>query len=182
MFKVIIHELFHYYNIDNNRCSNVLNEYFDIIGYDNCNEAYVETLALLINSHIIASITQTSIREILVDEILHSFFQVSKILDVMGYETYPDKITIRQHTSVCSYYIGKLCLLLNYNELISEVQKSWIISDFVYENSFDRLGQYNETINRMLRFINEKRDGTSLFSNLKMCLYDLGIFIVRSRS
>jgi hypothetical protein len=127
ILKVLIHELIHYYKIDTDSFSSeakTLNEKimskFKIDGYDRCNEAFTELIAVTIHSLYLSCVLNIDVSILLKYETIFSLFQMKKILkhfkksnpkfeDIRSISIYP-----KQTTSVFSYYIIKTLLLLNH--------------------------------------------------------------------
>lgn len=140
--KVLIHELIHFYGIDFH-CEmknykfvkDIIGKYIEIEGTDSCNESYTETLAVLINSCLHSQTYKLNLTDVIHNEIKFSLFQVAKIISHFGGKSLDDlkskKITIKQNTSVSSYFIVKLCLLYNIEEFLQFVCKTNLKCDNV---------------------------------------------------
>ena len=173
IYKVIIHELCHYYNIDNNVKTNIkLSKIFNIDdNVDSQIESYIETCATIFNSLIYSKTHNINFVYIINYEIKFSFYQVTKILNYYGAVSVSDmidnKILNRQKTSVLSYYIIKLGMLLNINELFElwklnnlNIKNNSEEYNIFYINSINVLKKYNNifeniTIERKSKFINK---------------------------
>lgn len=127
ILKVLFHELVHYYKIDTDSFSNeanllnkkIINE-FKIDGYDRCNEAFTELIAVTLHSIYLSCILNIDVKKLLEYELLFSLFQTKKILKHFK-KTEPEfndiknrLINPKQTTSVFSYYVIKTLLLLNH--------------------------------------------------------------------
>lgn len=145
-YKVLIHELIHYYHFDFSIMDSSYQKLDDLIqlpsveGFDAINECYTESFAIIIHSLMFAYQNNNSLNnsqlitefyEILKTEISFITFQVAKILSIFGASTIKDyfsgKIILRQQTSFRSYFIIKLMLLLNINDLLKFMDENVII-------------------------------------------------------
>jgi hypothetical protein len=118
LYKVLIHELIHYYRIDSRNNSDFYlsydNQVRQILNYSGTNylfEAYTEFLAVIIHSMWLISFTDetnvlTVFYEIINDEIRFQKLQCKKILDYYGINNLGER-TINTYTSVISYYFLK---------------------------------------------------------------------------
>ena len=128
IYKVLIHELIHFYGIDfyvyDKNYSTVekyLDNNFCIHGFDRPNESYTETLAILFHTMFVSKYVGENLDILLWKEFVHSLIQVGKILDFYKLKSITDvqkldsqcKSTLHQKTSVFSYYIIKSSFLLN---------------------------------------------------------------------
>jgi hypothetical protein len=123
IYKVLIHELIHFYRLDFDSHNNMLDTYFNklynIVGKNYINEAITETLANIINLCLVSYYNKTNINNLLNTEILFSLFQSYKLFDYVGYNNHIDwSIQFKQNTSVFSYYIIKCALLYNIVDFI----------------------------------------------------------------
>lgn len=123
-YKVLIHELIHYFGID--FCQNdtvyeeiekIFRDNFKIHGIDKVNESYTEALAIFINSIIFSVINSKTFDEVIKTEIIFSRFQVAKILNYFGITKFNDIGKINQSTSITSYYVVKYLFLENLESL-----------------------------------------------------------------
>ena len=126
-FKVLIHELVHYYGLDFNNHPHVLakmSEHRDKVLRINCsdyvNETYTELLGLTLHSVIFAHIHKISFDYILNYELFFTLFQIAKMIKFFGGDTVDSlyEITLNQTTSMCSYIICKGMFLANYHDLL----------------------------------------------------------------
>lgn len=122
LYKVLIHELIHFYGLDfhcmDNKAKPIMdyiNKTFNISGFDAANESYTETLALIIHSCFVYFYTQKPMEQILQNEIKFTLFQVAKICAYYSIGSVSELKTrqIKQTSSICSYYIVKSSLLIN---------------------------------------------------------------------
>ena len=134
-------------------------------------ESYIETCATIFNSLIYSKTHNINFVDIINYEIKFSFYQVTKILNYYGAVSVSDmidnKILNRQKTSVLSYYIIKLGMLLNINELFElwklnnlNIKNNSEEYNIFYINSINVLKKYNNifeniTIERKSKFINK---------------------------
>lgn len=124
-FKVLIHELIHYYQYDCDHSSpkyqglnRSISNRFKIHGFDQVNEAYTDTLAILFHTAICNDDPLNTFNY----EVKHSLIQAAKILEFINAPSDVDKIAkITQTTSAFSYYVVKASLLLNSNQFINIV-------------------------------------------------------------
>jgi hypothetical protein len=145
ILKVMIHELIHFFNIDfyvYDEGYKELNEYlcnkYNVEHIDCPNESYTECLAVLINSCFTSYYTNISIKQILLYEILFTFFQISKILNFYNIKSFgeleleSENKKIIQTTSVFSYFIVKGSLLFNLKKVIEFIKDD--INNIVIKN------------------------------------------------
>jgi hypothetical protein len=124
-FKVLIHELIHYYQYDCDHSSptyhalnNHISNRFKIHGFDQVNEAYTDTFAILLHT----AICNDDIINTLNYELKHCLIQAAKILEFINAPSDINKITkITQTTSALSYYVVKAGLLLNSDKFIPNI-------------------------------------------------------------
>jgi hypothetical protein len=119
--KVLIHELVHYFKIDSSKYNyypfiNYIKSQYNIEGTMLPNESYTEIIAVLIHCCYISK-TQKQLQTYINLERNFSLFQAAKIIHL-----YP---TIRQTTSVFSYYILKACVFNSdtINMIFSDITK-----------------------------------------------------------
>jgi hypothetical protein len=133
VYKVLIHELVHFYGIDfyigdigYDKLENYISNNFCLSGFDRPNEAYTETLAVLLHTLFISVYMKENYSLLLRKELIHSCIQVNKILDFFNFKTIDDMYKknsstcdaeIDQRTSVFSYYILKTSLLFDVNKI-----------------------------------------------------------------
>jgi hypothetical protein len=149
-YKVLIHELFHYHMFDFHNTD----LYYDelermihipkIIGIDMLNEAYTESMAIIINTMFFSVICLENgviknngnrqydqvfvlFTKVLKDEIAFIMFQIAKVLSIFGCTNFNSflngECVIEQYTSFRSYFIIKLMLLSNINSLIEMIDR-----------------------------------------------------------
>lgn len=162
-YKVLIHELIHFFDIDfyvddnvYKKINAIFNKHINVIGFDRVNESYTEALAMLIHSAFFSVIvSNTKINKILSYEMLWTQFQVAKILNHYNCKTFDDiyNAQLQQYTSVCSYYIVKCFLMLNYNMLFSFWNKNGF---FIISENKNSENEYVELYNKVIKFDNDK--------------------------
>jgi hypothetical protein len=154
IYKVLIHELIHYFSVDfgfetdgYNKAEEHIQKIININGEDRLFESYTETMANIIHCCLLEKITQINITKLLELEISFSLLQIGKILNYYGMESYRDifnksKNKINQSTSVLSYFIIKGSLLFKLDEFI----------DFTKENIIfgEKLDDYLDLINNTI--------------------------------
>lgn len=145
-YKVLIHELFHYYRFDFSshdpyypELEHMINTNINIDGVDMLNESYTETIAIIINSLLISVINfdnndvAINILSILKTELSFIMYQVAKIICVFGGTSINDiinnKIIIKQTTSVRSYFIIKMFLLSNLDGFLELINHDMVLQD-----------------------------------------------------
>jgi len=190
-YKVLIHEMIHFYNFDfdclsemNSKLKNIFNKYFKIENdNDALSESYVEVLALTIHSVIMAKLFNKHFDEVFSYEYRFALFQTAKILYFWNLLEYDDIFThtIKQNTSVFSYYIIKLMFLMNYDKLLTY----WKNNGFVINNDNDIFIQFYEyiimnktddikVINKMIGDIkNIKNKDRFVYKTLRMSVYQI---------
>ena len=190
-YKVLIHELIHYFGIDfyitdpiYKRIDNIFKNNFIIDGIDRVNEAYTEILALTIHSVIYGVLHKKQFSEIIAYEKLFSQYQVAKILECMNIFKFEDLTSkkIIQSTSVCSYYIIKCIFLLNINIFLNYWTKHGYFINDKTNNSFFEIYQQianirsinTKIINDMISFINQnKNENSFVFTTMRMTMFQL---------
>ena len=134
IYKVLIHELIHFYELDFNSNYNNLNNIIDlyckklynISGKNHDNEAFTEIMANIINCCLVSYYTKKDVNKIFNIEVLFSLFQAYKLFTYFGYDTrnIDWHIQFKQNTSVFSYYIIKCALLYNISDFIKLFEDS----------------------------------------------------------
>lgn len=126
VYKVLTHELIHYFSLDYhcNYCAidEAIAKMFNVKGANSCNESYTEALATILYSTVLAYYHKRNYYKIIANEIKFTLFQSSKIMAYFGCEEIFDKTEINQTTSVMSYYFLKLVLLANHNNFIKFIE------------------------------------------------------------
>jgi len=172
-YKVLTHELIHYYELDFHFTSNyykkleAILDVPDIIGIDRLNESYTESLTILIMSCFMYYYNKFDepIKYYINKEIIFSLFQFAKILKLFGASKFDDyldkKIIIKQHTSVRSYFFIKTFLLLNLKDFLE------FLDDSFYVNNI-RLIEFGKLINTSYKQLkDEHKQIIDYFINLK---------------
>jgi len=176
IYKVLIHELVHYYNIDMNfsrshvkDCDDEIKNIFSIEpnSVDYVNESYTEIVAMMIHTSYISYITKIDLYLLLWLELSFTMIQVAKIIsyydlkksECMIKETYGcNKKKISQSTSVLSYFIIKGCLFYEFTKILKfmdddiifnnrETYYAIIIKDALVNNKF------HDTVNNNINFL-----------------------------
>jgi hypothetical protein len=172
-YKVLMHELIHYYQLDFHFTSNyykkleAILDVPDIIGIDRLNESYTESLTILIMSCFMYYYNNFDkpIKYYINKEIIFSLFQLAKILKLFGASKFDDyldkKIIIKQHTSVRSYFFIKTFLLLNLKDFLE------FLDDSFYVNNI-RLIEFGKLINTSYKQLkDEHKQIIDYFINIK---------------
>lgn len=137
LYKVLIHELIHFYGFDFHAgesgyadLESKLKDTMNLNGPDHINETYTEILALIINCMMCAYYSkppteidlQKRFNECMIMEKYFTLWQVAKIIKTFGGSAYSDlpskKIEIKQSTNARSYYIHKCYVLLVLDDFI----------------------------------------------------------------
>lgn len=162
--KVLIHELVHYYKFDFNKSDSYYQQLSTMIyipkitGTDMLNECYTESCTTLIlivfrylmNGHNNEQISNQInnfddyfIKNLKI-EIAFIMFQVAKIINIYDGVSFEDlvtkKIIIKQNTSFRSYFLIKLILLCNTDNLLNILNEFMVMSN-------ERLISFGELIN-----------------------------------
>jgi hypothetical protein len=132
IYKVLLHELIHFYNLDfyskeHNNITDFISNNYCINGSDSTSEAYTELLAVIIHTLLISNYTNTDFAKLLWYELIHSSIQITKLLNNFNLDIFNDihkkndscQSYINQKTSVFSYYIIKTALLFNLDKSIN---------------------------------------------------------------
>ena len=137
---------------------------------DVVNETYTEILAITLNSIMCSLINNIDLSVIINYEIIFTHFQIAKIINFFGGDTYEDlfKITINQKTSVASYVIIKGMFLNNYEKILKHFDnlnfgnfdKKRIFNDYkkLYCEIVNKESLNKELINHFLSIIKDKND------------------------
>jgi hypothetical protein len=149
-YKVLIHELVHYFDVDfyindaiYSKINNIFQKKFkiDTNSIDRVNESYTEALATVIHSVIYSQIKNLDFNRILSYELLFEKFQIAKI-----FNHHKKFGGIYQKTSAFSYYIIKHMLLANYDELFNFWHKYGF---FIKNNEYEYIKLYQNTLNKI---------------------------------
>lgn len=158
-YKVLIHELFHYYSFDFHYTDPYYQQLENMLlvpkidGIDMINESYTESFTIIALSilHYTINSKNRSIELLLFmnnfieREILFLLFQIAKILVVFECDNMDDyingKILIKQNTSFRSYFIIKMVLLLNINDVLDMMDNALNINNV-------RIVDYGNLINK----------------------------------
>lgn len=190
-YKVLIHEMVHYVGFDtgiNKSVLDILSKYIsvdEITKYDSPRESYTETIAITLHTIIMSQILNRSFTELFKYELCHSMFQVGKIINFFGghtcdqlFKSHPKHITIKQTTSVASYFIIKLFNLLSILDFYDMWEKYGLyINSKTYEtyvalykktmHSLDDI-KYVNLINKMIDQIKDKKCDKFIYLTMRM--------------
>ena len=189
IFKVIIHELVHYLNLDMINYQDKFKQMYKEINLKativNPNEAYTELLALLFLSLWNFYITNTGYK---IDEFVNtwltielgwSYHQIAKVLKYFKcYSKYEDlytsKCEFRQNSNVLSYFIMKTYFLQNINKILSNFSFDNLYmnrksSDYIFSNTNLKDPIFKNNINRLME-IDFNENIYELYSSRMTCL------------
>ena len=165
-YKVLIHELVHYFSIDYHGhdpdvLEHCLHNLFDIEGDDVVNEAYTEIFAVTINSVMRSVDYNIPFSTIINYENTFTHFQIAKIINLFGGQSYDDlyNITIKQNTSLVSYIIVKGMLLNNYESIIDNLDissRQYIDYKNIYTQLMNKKSLNDQLINHFLNILKNK--------------------------
>jgi hypothetical protein len=153
IYKVLIHELIHFYGFD----FHIYNRGYELFEYisktynvkhiDSPNEAYTEFFATVIHTIFVAFYLKKPFNELFKYERIFTLFQIAKILDFYGINNSNDfgQIPIIQTTSVFSYFVLKGALLLNINKVFDFIDNS--VKNIKITN---RVTEYGELLKQCL--------------------------------
>lgn len=128
IYKVLIHELIHYFGFDEKILNYSIFNYkslFCIKDEDRISEAITESLAVIIHTYIMSKKLNLSFIKLIKCEILFSLFQSKKLLNYFNINDLNDiikeknncNIYFNQKTSAFSYFIIKTALIYNLENL-----------------------------------------------------------------
>ena len=196
-FKVLIHEIFHNYNLDfsNSDISQVegiFKKCFFIKSDFKIYEIYCESMARMINTLYVGVYSLNydnyndfydQFKMMFTYEITFSIMQANKILNYMNLDY---KTIIMQHTksltnynektNIFCYYIGVALIFININKYI----------DFIYGNNYNILRFNDKKINNYVKFITNSyktkytikefmNKYLEINNNLKMSIFDFNL-------
>ena len=190
LIKVLFHELVHYLNLDMIEYQDEFKSLYHKINLEadmiNPNEAYTETLALLLLNiweyyylNIDIDINYYLNKKLTI-ELGWSYFQICKILKYFGcYNSYEDLFTnkciFKQKTNVLSYFFLKTYFLQNINLILKDfkinslyVNYSKIKSIIYYTNLQDRI--FSNNINTILKSYDNTNKSLEYYSLRMSCL------------
>ena len=180
-YKVLIHELFHYYKFDFHNSDpyyqqlNKMLKVPKINGSDMINESYTESVTILIliilryvmqtnninNTNNVDDMNSYFIKN-LKKELAFIMFQLAKIIVIFGGVSFKDlvtnKIVIKQCTSFRSYFLLKLILLYNITTLIHIMNESMIFAN-------EKLIDFGNTINMSWDAFLENKHNIQIIDN-----------------
>lgn len=189
IYKVLIHELIHFFEIDFNifdegytKLNKYLCKKYNIEFIDCPNESYTECLAILINSCFVSFHTNIAIDQILLYEMIYTIFQISKILTFFEInssdELYTKKIT--QTTSVFSYFIVKGALLCNLSNLINMMKDD--VKNIAIKNKVETFSNlvkqslnnlYFQKIDNMIKIFKNIKNQGFIMKTLRMSCFQI---------
>lgn len=190
LIKVLFHELVHYLNLDMIEYQDEFKSLYHKINLDadmiNPNEAYTETLALLLLNiweyyYLNLDIDiNYYVNKKLTIELGWSYFQICKILKYFGcYNSYEDLFTnkciFKQKTNVLSYFFLKTYFLQNINLILKDfkinslyVNYSKIKSIIYHTNLQDPI--FSNNINRILKSYDSTNKSKEYYSLRMTCI------------
>ena len=187
-FKVLMHELVHYYGLDfinHPRILGELSEHRDKIltvnCYDYVNETYTELLGLTLHTIMYSQVYGLSFDYIMNYELLFTLFQIAKMIKFFGGTEVDSlyEITFNQTTSMCSYIICKGMFLANYHDVLHFWNTNGLkitngmCKDFVelYKIVVSRgaLGKYKLLVNDMVERI--EFDDSFMSKTMRMTMF-----------
>lgn len=191
MFKVLIHEILHKYeihlsNINNDRCSNLEKWYRDMYQINslqlnnqlNLYESYVEFWTIIINCGIYAY-RKTTTKNVFDDffrKCLKKEQQYSKKLFYFILNDFKVKSKnnrwyfnkpFTENTNSFSYYILKYCLLLNIDYILSFLNRHYVLTDI------DRYCEFFFEVDKLLQEITPKNKKNKKIKHMKMTCVDV---------
>ena len=188
-YKVLIHELVHYFNIDfyisdsiYQKIYQIFEKHFKIDGIDRINESYTEAFAILVHSILYATENSIDIDTVIQNELLFAHFQIAKILNHFDIESYNDlkNNKLYQNTSVCSYYIIKCLLMINYDLLLDYLDKNGFMvknseSEYIdlYSKILEKNNIVDEAIVKMINTIKKCNNEHFACKTMRMSLYQI---------
>jgi hypothetical protein len=189
-YKVLIHELVHYFMLDFSDYDNlyidkIKNNIINVNGDDSINETYTELLAITIYNVFYSMVNRINFSEIINYEILFTHFQIAKIINYFGGNEYNDlfKIEIKQSTSVASYVIIKGMFLNNYDKILSHYDNFFGSNREKRYNNYKKLyvlivnrGSLNiNLVNHFLNIIKNDKENRNkyIMRSLRMTMFDM---------
>jgi hypothetical protein len=184
-FKVFIHEIIHYLNLDF-KSELTLKNIFDILCIDKNmkiipNEAFTDFWAITLNCIIYTSINpKQNLIENIEREIKFILEQSAKIIYYYGFSSWDDfsknkcSIYFNQKTSIFSYYILKSCMFFYFNRtiqfLINDDDKLILrnIKKNEYEDYLSDIINSNKYIDFMNTLIKNMYSSSKVSNNLRM--------------
>lgn len=187
-FKVLIHELIHYYDIDlkyhklefENKFK-LGNNNYDII----INEGIVETYTCILNTlfniyYNNKTYDKKLIKKNLQIEYIHNFIQIIKIFKFYNISKFQDLYNdndFNQYSNVFSYYIIKL---FYYDYLLKNCNINYILDlisyyDYIKNIIYTLFDNHNliDNINQITKYIRINELHDDILYNFKMCIIEL---------
>ena len=186
LIKVLVHELIHFHGFDFNhmdhnydKLQNTIDTQINVNGIDRCNESYTESLAILIYLCVMSKLLNISFDVLFIMELKFLLFQVCKTIKYFKGSSIRDmfRITFLQNTSVRSYFIIKLIILVNFDRFVKFIDLNGCImerkidtySDFIESILSDR--KFIVNTSRIFNHINLK-DNSFVIKTMRMSLFD----------
>ena len=136
LYKILIHELIHYYGFDSHIYKYCFEDIKTILekhiyldkkyGTDQINESYTEILAIIFHTAIMSTLLGKSFNELINIELAFSAFQVAKLINYYDgtkfkhiFKDNKNNIKICQTSSACSYYIIKFFMLFQLETMLN---------------------------------------------------------------
>lgn len=169
IFKVLIHELIHFTELDVNN-TNWIDE-LNLITVPKCipvyfNEAVTETMAIILHSAYYAKYTDNDFKFILENEKKYSMMMYHLILYHLNIKKKEDIFDICMTTNVLSYYIFKYLLLINEDFQINMFNKNKI--EKILIKTIDKLN-----INDLSHVLDDFFSKRNYLYSTKMSYYNL---------
>lgn len=185
-YKVLIHELCHYYHVDYHVDDKIYNHFKHIINIkcelftDSVNESFNESIALIIHSSIYSVIHNLSFTYIFNYEMLFTKFQISKIINHMKMEYLSDILIkpVKQTTSVISYYIVKYLFIINMPILLDYLKDNGFVAEnknkFVelYKNILTEKNIKSVDLSLQIKLL-DKPNNKFIYKTLCMAMFQL---------
>lgn len=169
LFKVLIHELVHAYEIDNSDINNLqkpVQDFFHRTENLLINEAYTDTIACMFNAIIYKLFAKLIGHEAPYDPIAHEARYIQKkasqVLAFLGYDLKKNKYPAAQeNTNILSYYVLKAVLFNKQFKKKLESERLYIQNPHIWAND----------LYMRLQSLTEKRHDNN--RTLKMCSLDI---------
>ena len=198
-YKVLIHELIHYFDIDFYLLDNIYNKInnqfkkfiksknINFNGIDRINESYTEVTAIVFHTCLYCHINNLKFSEVMAYEIIFSYFQTAKLLTHFDtFDTFDDlhNITFDQRTSAFSYYIIKCIFMENLNKFIDFWDQNGIVilnnNDIQtnYINLYTNILNKNnllqkKIINKSMNLINLQKNNNFISKTMRMSVHQI---------
>lgn len=179
LYKVLFHELIHFYELDFYYDIGI-SYFYDKFGTKNMKlyEAYTDSLAVIIHTLFTSVYLNVSYTQLLNIEINFVLFQAGKILNLHNVSNLSDiKFKINNDVPILSYYIVKSFLLFSFDSLVEFFQKNINFNDRDYDfmtliiksqKNYD----YNISLNKYV-VINKKLTDGIIKNTMRMTVLQL---------